>query len=207
MRLGPLIEKLSTLEGDARFDDQEGPRAAVGAILREKDGEAELLFIVRAEREGDLWSGHVAFPGGKRSGADGSLRDTAIRETREEVGIALDASMLVGRLPDIPAFTRSQKYGTLVVAAFVFALREDVALVPNLAEVAETMWIPVSSLATGTGPALRAMFPWKWEGREMELPCFHLGPDKRVLWGLTYRMVETILESLGPADDSPGPSK
>ena len=38
--------------------------------------ELELLFIRRSEREGDPWSGHVAFPGGRRSADDPDLPAT-----------------------------------------------------------------------------------------------------------------------------------
>ena len=40
--------------------------AAVALVLRVGEtGALELLFIKRAEFEGDPWSGHVAFPGGR----------------------------------------------------------------------------------------------------------------------------------------------
>ena len=52
-------------------------------------GTPEILFIKRANRVGDKWTGHVAFPGGRRDPEDDSDLAAAIRETQEEVGIAL----------------------------------------------------------------------------------------------------------------------
>ncbi len=49
-----------------------------------KDGEPEILYIKRALREGDRWSGQMAFPGGKRDSDDVDDLDTAERETFEE---------------------------------------------------------------------------------------------------------------------------
>jgi 8-oxo-dGTP pyrophosphatase MutT (NUDIX family) len=71
--------------------EEEGVRkAAVALIFRLGENDVpELLFIKRAEYEGDPWSGQIAFPGGRAEERDGSLAETAIRETREETGIDL----------------------------------------------------------------------------------------------------------------------
>src|SRR5262245_34151321 len=75
-----------------------GERAAVAAILLPRDDTFEILLIRRAERPTDLWSGHMAFPGGRRSPEDRDLLATAVRETEEEVGLDLARhGELVGR--------------------------------------------------------------------------------------------------------------
>ncbi len=194
MVLADIVEKLARLgREDGAGLPSDGPRAAVAAILREHPGREgiDLFFIRRAEHPSDPWSGHIAFPGGRRDPDDASLLATAIRETREEVGIDLDRSHLVARLPDLPAFNRTKRAG-LVVAPFVFALRGDVAVTPNR-EVAETLWVPFQKLARGEG---RGTFDWTWEGKTLELPCIRLDPGQHVLWGMTYRMLETMLDAL-----------
>ena len=60
-------------------------------------------------------------------------------------------------------------------------------------EVAQTLWIPFRTLAAGEG---KGTFEWTWEGKTLELPCIRIGPEKHVLWGMTYRMLETMLEAL-----------
>lgn len=65
-------------------------------------GDPEVLFIKRASRAGDRWTGHVALPGGKRDPEDADDQATAIRETWEEIGLDLTAEeyMPVGNLPE-----------------------------------------------------------------------------------------------------------
>ena len=74
----------------APIPEPEAPlQAAVAAILRESEGKLELLLIRRSSRASDPWSGQMALPGGRRDPSDPSLRQTAIRETLEEVGLDL----------------------------------------------------------------------------------------------------------------------
>ena len=92
--------KMSILKIDSIIDrlDQHQPllqeivpgtrEAAVAAILR-PGPQPEMLFILRASKDGDPWSGHMAFPGGHRESSDASLRATAERETWEEIGLDL----------------------------------------------------------------------------------------------------------------------
>jgi 8-oxo-dGTP pyrophosphatase MutT (NUDIX family) len=192
-RLDAVVEKLARL-GSAVDEPEEGevpPRAAVAAILREGAEGAELFFIRRAESPTDPWSGHIAFPGGRYEPEDEDLLTTAIRETREEVGIELAHGELVARLPPIPAFKRSKR-GVLVVTPFVFAKRDTVTPTLN-AEVAGTLWVPLARLARGEG---KGTYAFTWEEKPYELPCFRLEPGQHVLWGMTHGMLEQILGAL-----------
>lgn len=65
-------------------------------------GDPEVLFIKRAAREGDRWTSHIAFPGGKRDLEDKDDVATSIRETREEIGVDLEAEhcLHVGNLSE-----------------------------------------------------------------------------------------------------------
>jgi len=167
--------------------------AAVAAILRDgPDGEdAEILLIRRAERPQDPWSGHMAFPGGRREPVDPTIVDTAIRETREEVGLDLAAhgSVLL-RLPDRAATARG-KITDLTVAAFVFELpRAETNLVSN-GEVAEAIWTPLGPLARGETVTT---FEYLHEQTVLTFPGYRVG--ERVVWGLTWRMLQALFKAL-----------
>lgn len=167
-------------------------RAAVATILRAPDpsAEAEVLLIRRAEHPHDPWSGHMAFPGGRREPEDPSLLDTARRETLEEVGIDLQRHAdLLGRLDDLPAVARGKPVG-MVISPFVFELGTDTAIVPNY-EVAEALWAPLGSLARGEADTTR---PYPYDGRHYHLPAFDV--QGRVVWGLTYQMLQSFFLAL-----------
>ena len=77
-------------------------RAAVAIVLSDSSSELQVLFIERASREVDPWSGHMAFPGGRVDDTDESPQAAAKRETFEEVGLSLAGCELLGQLDDSP---------------------------------------------------------------------------------------------------------
>jgi 8-oxo-dGTP pyrophosphatase MutT (NUDIX family) len=189
--LAAVAERLHRVDPGPHHDG-ELPRAAVAVILRAPSArdESELLLIERAVRAGDPWSGHMAFPGGRRDPDDLDLRATAVRETREEVGIdLLRAATFVARLPDLPAVLKSAGVG-IVVSPFVFALHTAVEPAPNH-EVASVLWTPLGALARGEH---RGTYAYPVEGRTMDFPCHRLG--ERVVWGLTWQMLDGLFARL-----------
>lgn len=188
--LADILRKLDA--GDAlspRADDATGLRAAVAAIMREHEGRSEILFIKRAERESDPWSGHMAFPGGRRDPADATLLHTAQRETLEEVGVDLTSlARPIGRLPDLTPYSAMPH--PLTVTAFLFALEKPAELTLNH-EVAAAVWAPLEPVLRGDNTT---QFRWKRDGVDLLLPA--LDVDGNIVWGLTYRMLELLRESL-----------
>lgn len=188
--LATIAARLAPSRADAH-QPAEGAHAAVAAILRRGSRGAEVLLIRRAERAGNPWSGHMAFPGGRRDAGNRDLLATAVRETREEVGLDLDANgALLGRLANLDAIAKARRRG-LTITPFVFALTREVPLTFDAAEVAEALWAPLAPLARGEGAGI---VPYALEGRTLELPCWHV--EGHVVWGLTHRMLQSLFEVL-----------
>lgn len=167
--------------------------ASVAIVLRDGANGVETLLIRRAQIEGDPWSGHMAFPGGRHDRTDPDLLATAIRETREEVGLDLEAcAAYLGRLELLPAIAKGRLVG-LTIAPFVFQLTDTVTLEPNH-EVMEALWAPLADLASG---AHETVVRYGVEGSQIELPAWDV--EGRVVWGLTYRMLQALLEDLQTA--------
>jgi len=189
LRLDDVRLALRGTLGVAR-DEPSGRSAAVAALLRERNDALELLFIRRATREGDPWSGHMAFPGGRREASDPTLLATAIRETAEEIGVDLTHTAdLVGVLDDQDASGRGSR-GELPIRPFVFVVHGPIE--PGTSrEVTEVVWTKVASLADDSR---RTSVPIEWAGASYTLPGWDL--EGRVVWGLTYRMTRLLLQEL-----------
>jgi len=185
------MESLSrALRAQVRVEEaeEEGLRwAAVALVLRgDTLDDAALLFIRRAVRVGDPWSGHVAFPGGRRDATDTTLEVTARRETREELALDLDAEAeLLGVLDDLRP--RAASLPSIAVRPFVFRLSRDVELVPN-EEVQSTFWVPMSALLD---PARAVEHVFDRGGVRLRFPAYRWGDD--VVWGMTERLVTQLL--------------
>lgn len=185
--LAPLERALERRRGAANEDVPADRKAAVAAILRERSGEVELLFIRRAEHPRDPWSGQMGLPGGRVEPADGSPLDAALRETLEEVGLDLAAlGRPLGRLSEVRTHLPLGSVPHSVVP-YVFSVVGDPRLAPN-EEVQEALWVPFAFLADGRN---RSSFTWVRKGLPLPMPCLRY--EGRVIWGLTLRIVDELV--------------
>ena len=166
--------------------------AAVAMLLREGSQGPDVLFIRRAEHPSDPWSGHMAFPGGRQQSEDVSLLDTAVRETREEVGLDLSSEAeYIGQLDDLQAIARGKPQET-VIRPFVFEVHRQSPIQADEKEVAEALWTPLLPLYRGEADTTR---PYQWHGTQIDFPAYDV--DGRVVWGLTYQMLRSFFRILG----------
>ena len=151
------------------------------------DSALDLLVIRRAECAGDPWSGHLAFPGGRRESADSDTLATAVRETGEEVGLNLSEAEVLGALEEVRTVSGLPDLG---VRPWVFYVSSfDGATTSG--EAPELLRVPLSTLLSGVG---RSSFAYPWQGRSVTLPCVEIGQHR--LWGMTLRMVDDLLHRL-----------
>ena len=186
VRLGDIAGRVATLS-KTLGDPPRTAKGAVAMILRGTRGPVDVLLIERAEREGDPWSGQIAFPGGRRERTDQTLLDTARRETTEEIGLSLarDAKLL-GWLPWRAPANRVD----WIVVPYVFTLRRSAQPKPT-PEVARAFWARLDTLPEGLHKAVLE-FP---DG-DLEAPAFDVGGGKP-LWGFTFRVLCDLFDLVG----------
>ena len=164
-------------------------QAGVAVVLRDAPDGPSVLFIERARREGDPWSGHMAFPGGRVGPTDAHSRAAAERETHEEVGLPLAGAEYLGRLDDRQGNPRT--HPALLISAYVYAVEDPLELSPNH-EVESAFWFPVRELLS---PARLVPYTAR---PEIDFPGILVGePDRHIVWGLTYSFLEGFFSVVG----------
>lgn len=163
-------------------------RAAVAALLHDVPGRPRVLLMKRAVRDGDPWSGHISLPGGGyHLHEDSSLLETAIRETREELGFELARDQLLGNLG--PLGPRQAGPLPIEVTPFVFRCEEppEIACGP---EAVSAFWLPLDVALSG---ALDK--PFVYPGSAMTFPSWDY--EGHIVWGLTRRILDDLIAAAG----------
>jgi 8-oxo-dGTP pyrophosphatase MutT (NUDIX family) len=191
--LSPLREILREMESTLPplpEPEVERAHASVAVILRGAP-ELELLMIRRAQAEGDPWSGQMALPGGRRDPSDRTLLETALRETVEETSVALEGgSIHLGRLESVTPAT--PRLPPISIFPFVFAVPDHTQALAASREVDEVMWVPLADLQDQD--AQGSVEIRYRDGSAKEFPCLRV--QGRVVWGLTYRILNGLFQVL-----------
>ena len=176
----------------ARLAARERRPAAVPEETRRRAAVLVPLYV----REGSLWvvltrrtetvehhRGQISFPGGAEEPEDGTLLQTALRETEEEIGISAGDVRVLGSLSPLTTVT------DFYVEPFVGAIPYPYVFRPAEAEIAEVVEVPVAALRDPDAFETRGL-----PGRDEPVLFYHHGPH--VIWGATGRMLKELLDAL-----------
>lgn len=158
-------------------------KSAVVVPLHVQDNRLWITFIKRSESTG-LHRGQMGFPGGMAEPADGGdLLRTALRESKEEIGVNPRDVDIAGRL-----YARSTIKSGLSVQPFVGIIPWPYRFALDLREVQSVHSADLKEMASGAQGA----------GNRFGLipPVYPV--DEEPVWGLTARIVRELLEVLGP---------
>ena len=159
--------------------------AAVALIVNEQQDGLSILFIERSTNDNDYWSGQIGLPGGRVESCDRSLKETAERETREEIGLDLATAQYLGRLSDIAPGGLH-----IVISCFIYAVKHLPALHLAREEIADAFWVPVPEF---NNPARLSQVEFVVRNRLRKFPALRVSDTKeQPLWGLTYRLLRNL---------------
>jgi 8-oxo-dGTP pyrophosphatase MutT (NUDIX family) len=176
-------ELLLTPEEAAAMD---APGTKDAAVLVALHGNP--LTAVFTERRADMrrHAGEISFPGGRQDEPAEDLRETALREAEEEIGLPRSAVTLQGALPPVGTFVTGYR-----VFPFVATIERPARLHPAEAEVARILEFSLPQLVAG-----HEMKRLIRKGVPIKMPTYTV--DGHLIWGATARIVEMLLERLAP---------
>jgi 8-oxo-dGTP pyrophosphatase MutT (NUDIX family) len=159
--------------------------AAVLVPFIQRGENVSLLFTVRSHKL-PLHAGQISFPGGQPERGEQCARETALRESQEELGIDPATVVVLGHLDDV-----ATPSGFLITPV-VGWLHEPARFRPDAREVDELFEVALTELRD---PAhFRDAGVAEHDGRSYDLPEYHVAG--RVVWGATARMVQILLSRL-----------
>ncbi|XP_014648560.1 PREDICTED: nucleoside diphosphate-linked moiety X motif 8, mitochondrial [Ceratotherium simum simum] len=158
-------------------------------------GVPALLYTLRSSRLAGRHKGDVSFPGGKCDPTDRDVVHTALRETHEELGLAVPEEHVWGILQP----THDQVKASVVPVLASVGPLDPQSLRPNPEEVDEVFALPLAHLLQAKNQGYThfrqgGLFSYT-------LPVFLHGPHR--VWGITAVITEFTLQLLAPGAYQP----
>jgi len=168
----------------ARPDGEGLTPASVLVPIVARQPELTVIFTQRAGHLRDH-SGQVSFPGGRVAAGDPSAEATALRETREEIGLDSARVEVIGRMGEYRTRTGYRITPVVGIVTPPFELRADAT------EVDEIFEVPLGFLLD---PANHQRHSREWQG---SLRWFFAIPYRRhYIWGATAAMLVNLSRQL-----------
>jgi 8-oxo-dGTP pyrophosphatase MutT (NUDIX family) len=163
------------------------PAGMLAAVLVPLYVEQERLVAVFTKRQADLrrHAGEISFPGGRQD-LEEDLRETALREAEEEIGLRRELVTLAGGLPPISTVVTNY-----AIYPFVGMMEPGWGLEANPAEVESVVELALPDLVAGfeRKRLIRRGVPIKTGTYTVQ---------GNLIWGATARILGNLLERLGP---------
>jgi 8-oxo-dGTP pyrophosphatase MutT (NUDIX family) len=160
-------------------------RAAVLVPLVERRGAVTVVFTVRSQSL-PSHAGQISFPGGQPEAGEQHARETALRESQEELGILPDCVDILGELDQVVVPSG------FIISPVVGWLQQPAPFKPQAGEVDDYFEVPLGELSD---PAhFQDAGVVEHDGREYRLPEYRVAG--RRVWGATARIVEQLLAAL-----------
>lgn len=172
-------------------DDFFTSSAVLFTIIPYRDKPYDLVLIHRSDK-GTRHRGEISFPGGKFDAQfDNSLKDTALRETKEEIGVSRENISILGCLDDFPTMTR------YIITPFLGIIDKDQVLKKDNREVQRILKVPINFFTSKINFREQAV-----DIEDKKFPIFYFNyiddenTQNYTIWGATAFLIVTFIEKI-----------
>lgn len=182
--LPQAIKEILSARTPKRIPDEKCSYKHAGVLvpIYRQEGDYMILFTKRTNNL-EHHKGQISFPGGSVDEEDNSVRDTALREAREEIGLIEEDVEILGRIDDTMTVVSD-----FIVHPFVGLIPYPYDFTINTDEVARLIKVPLKAFHpdnSGKGAS------FEFEGKTYRTPTYEYEGD--VIWGATARIMEVFI--------------
>ncbi|RFN58035.1 NUDIX hydrolase [Marixanthomonas ophiurae] len=180
------VERLKELKEQALLKQNARKAGVMALFYPSEKNETRIILILRRTYKG-VHSAQIGFPGGKLESEDASLKEAALRETEEEVGVSRKVISVVKQLTEIyipPSNFFVQPFLGITKTTPQFIKQDEE--VEALVEVPLSLFMDDKTLVTKKITTSYAT--------NIDVPAFLL--NGHVVWGATAMMLSEVRELL-----------
>lgn len=163
-------------------------------LLLYPDGEELYICLIKRSANMKIHAGQISFPGGKQDCSDANPRETALRETTEEIGLPAEQISILGRLT--PLYVSVSRY---IIYPFVGWIHEKPRFPVNHHEVEKLLFFPL--LRHIQNPVIESKELNAFSGK------FHVPGipfQEEFIWGATAMILSEFLDVISAAQPTRG---
>jgi 8-oxo-dGTP pyrophosphatase MutT (NUDIX family) len=152
-------------------------------LFRDASGEPHAVLT---RRRADLrrHAGEISFPGGRHDPEDADLRETALREAEEEIGLPRTDVRILGELPPVSTFVTGY-----LIHPFVGLIPASQSWRPSPREVDAVLELPLRTLRES-----KTRTPMERRGISFETDAYIVA--EHLIWGATARILDDLYEHI-----------
>ncbi len=141
------------------------------------------ILMIEKSKELNIHAGEIAFPGGKWSEHDKDLLDTALRETREEIGLNIPRDNIIGQFENVTTLNSGFK-----ISSFLSILDKIPKLKTN-SEVKSVLHMPLI-------PLLQTLSEDQDPNHKSIQEMYTFTFEDKVVWGASARILKNLVNRL-----------
>lgn len=178
-----LDDLKSTLSTPLNLQIQNDGKYRIASVLVVIYGKEPIVVMTEKPKHMKFHAGEISFPGGKLDNSDSDILETALRETREEIGLDISRDQVIGQLDSVVTLNSG-----FLILPFVSVIDEIPELSPN-SEVEKIFHIPLESflktMARDPDPShniIQEMYTFEYQNQ--------------IVWGASARILKQIQSDL-----------